>query len=190
MLRQMRTWALEHSDQGPVYLGYRLGHTKGDSRIFRALVYNKGAVVLHMLRRLLGDEVFFRGIRRFYASARYRKVGTESLRQAMEEEAGYSLERFFERWIYGSSLPDLSFGYHVENTPNGQEAILRVTQTGNLFDVPVTVKLTYLDGRTADILLRVTDRSTDQRVALDGRLRSAVVTYDDGTLAEVRRASP
>ena len=45
--------------KGPVYLGYRLGHIKGESRVFRALVYNKGAAVLHMLRRLIGDEAFF-----------------------------------------------------------------------------------------------------------------------------------
>ena len=59
VLRQFRRWAMEDSDQGPIYLGYRLGHIKGESTVFRALVYNKGAAVLHMLRRLLGDEAFF-----------------------------------------------------------------------------------------------------------------------------------
>src|SRR6185436_18971230 len=42
VIRQMTRWTLERSDQGPVYLGYRLGHIKNDSRTFRALVYNKG----------------------------------------------------------------------------------------------------------------------------------------------------
>ena len=80
VLRQMRRWAMNESDQGPVYLGYRLGHIKGDGRIFRALVYNKGAAVLHMLRRLIGDDAFFTGLRRFYASSRFRKVGTDELK--------------------------------------------------------------------------------------------------------------
>ncbi|MDP2052850.1 MAG: M1 family aminopeptidase, partial [Acidobacteriota bacterium] len=62
ILRQFRRWAVDYSDQGPVYLGYRLGHIKGESRVFRALVYNKGASVLHMLRRFVGDEAFFRGV--------------------------------------------------------------------------------------------------------------------------------
>ena len=62
VLRQFRRWAIDDSDQGPVYLGYRLGHIKGESRVFRALVYNKGAAVLHMLRRLIGDEAFFGGL--------------------------------------------------------------------------------------------------------------------------------
>jgi hypothetical protein len=62
MLRQFRRWSLSDSDQGPVHLGYRLGVVKGNVRVFRALVYNKGAAVLHMLRRLLGDDVFFTGL--------------------------------------------------------------------------------------------------------------------------------
>ena len=65
---------------GPVYLGYRLGHIKGDSRVFRALVYNKGAMVLHMLRRLVGDEAFFTGVRRFYGEWRFAKAGTDDFR--------------------------------------------------------------------------------------------------------------
>jgi hypothetical protein len=51
VIRQLRRWAIEQSEQGPVSLGYRLGHIRGESRVFRALVYNKGAAVLHMLRR-------------------------------------------------------------------------------------------------------------------------------------------
>ena len=72
------------SEQGPVYLGYRLGHIKSDGRVFRALVYNKGAMVLHMLRRLVGDEAFFAGLRTFYDERRFKKAGTDDFRAAME----------------------------------------------------------------------------------------------------------
>ena len=92
--------------RGPVYLGYRLGHIKADGRVFRALVYNKGAMVLHMLRRLMGDEAFFAGLRDFYATWRYKKAGTDDFRVAMEKAGGRPLERFFDRWIYGSAIPD------------------------------------------------------------------------------------
>src|SRR6185436_4693447 len=107
----MARWTVDRSDQRPVYLGYRLGHIRNDGRVFRALVYNKGAAVLQMLRRLLGDETFFRGVRRFYAESRYKKAGTEELRAAMEAESDRSLERFFERWIYNSLLPKITFTY-------------------------------------------------------------------------------
>jgi hypothetical protein len=183
VLRQWRKWSLDRSDQGPVYLGYRLGHIRNDSKVFRALVYNKGAAVLHMLRRLVGDDAFFRGLRRFYAESRFAKAGTEDFRAAMEAEAGRSLERFFERWIYGSSLPRLNFDYQVE----GSEVVLRFEQTGDIFDIPVTVTLQYADRRTVDETVLVVDRIVEARVPLAGTLRGAEVSREDGAIVEVER---
>lgn len=188
MMRQLRKWAIDRSDQGPVYLGYRLGHIRNQPTVFRALVYNKGAAVLHMLRQLVGDEVFFRGLRRFYVGARFNKVGTEDFRAAMEAEAGRSLERFFARWIYGFALPRLTFTYRVEAIGGGrQEVVLRFDQDGDLFDVPVTVSLQYADRRVTDVLVPVTDRTVEMRVPLDGTLRGAVINNDTGTVAEIRK---
>jgi hypothetical protein len=190
MLRQLRKWAIDRSDQGPVYLGYRLGHIRNQPTVFRALVYNKGAAVLHMLRRLLGDEVFLRGLRRFYAGGRFIKVGTEDFRAAMEAEAGQSLERFFERWIYNAGLPRVTFAWRVEPAADGgQDALLRFTQDGDLFDIPITVALQYADRRIQHVMVPVTDRTVDMRVPLDGPLRGATVVDDDGALVEVRTSA-
>src|SRR6185369_8542557 len=90
VMRQLRRWGMEQSEQGPVYLGYRLGHIRNEGRVFRALVYNKSAAVLHMLRRLVGDEAFFTGVRRFYRTMRFKKAGTEDFRAAMEAAYGRS----------------------------------------------------------------------------------------------------
>ena len=59
----------------------------------------------------------------------------------METETGRSLERFFEQWIYGSTLPRLKVGYRVEAGPDGQQAIIHVEQLGEVFDLPLTVTL-------------------------------------------------
>jgi hypothetical protein len=182
MLRQWRKWSLDRSDQGPVYLGYRLGHIRNDSRTFRALVYNKGAAVLHMLRRLVGDEPFFRGLR-YYVESRFRKAGTEDLRLAMEAETGRSLERFFQRWIYSASLPRVTFSYRVE----GSEVVVHFEQSGDIFDLPVTVSLQYADRRVVDVFVPVTERLVEARFPLAGTLRSAEVSRDDGALVEVER---
>jgi aminopeptidase N len=164
-----------------VYLGYRLGHIRGESRVFRALVYNKSAAVLHMLRRLVGDEVFFRGVRRFYWTTRFHKAGTDDFREAMERESGQSLERFFDRWIYGTKLPKLKVSYRVEQ----QNVVLRVEQIGDLFDVPVTITMQYADRKNVDVLVKVTDQIVEQRVPLAGVLRGIEVSKDDGTMAEI-----
>jgi hypothetical protein len=185
MLRQLRKWSLDTSDQGPVSLGYRLGHIRGESRVFRALVYNKGAAVLHMLRRMIGDDEFFRGLRRFYRDSRFRKVGTDDLQAAMERESGKSLERFFQQWIYGSTIPRVKVAYRIE----GAEVVLRVEQIGEVFDLPVTVSLQYVDRKPVDVLMPVTEQVLERRLPLAGALRGVEISKDDGMLAEIVKGS-
>jgi len=183
ILRQFRRWAVDDSDQGPVYLGYRLGHIKGESRVFRALVYNKGAAVLHMLRRFVGDEAFFRGLKRYYAENRFKKAGTDDLRQAMEAESGRDLSRFFERWIYDSAIPRLRFS----SVQDGQDLIVRFEQAGEVFDVPVTVTVTYADGKTSDHLVTLTEATTEQRLSLSGAFRSVEANQDGGAVVVIEK---
>ena len=183
IIRQFRRWAMSDSDQGPVYLGYRLGHIKGESQVFRAVVYNKGAAVLHMLRRLIGDEAFFNGLRRFYGENRFRKAGTDDFRKAMEAASGRDLERFFERWIYDSSLPRLKFFSALD----GQEVVVRFEQTGEVFDIPVTVTLTYTDGKTAEHVVAVTGPTVEARLPLTGTLRSVDANLDGAAVALIER---
>ncbi|MCH7747846.1 MAG: hypothetical protein IH939_07090 [Acidobacteria bacterium] len=188
ILRQMRRWAMRNSDEGPIYLGYRLGHLDGEPRIFRALVYNKGAMVLHMLRGLVGDDAFFAGLRRFYHQWRFRRAGTDALQLAFEIESGRSLGRFFDRWIHDTKLPELKFSSHTETTANGEEIVLRFEQlTERLFDLPVSVDLTYRSGEEEVVIVPVTERVTEVRVPLRGRVRRVRVDRDQVALAKIDR---
>jgi peptidase M1-like protein len=181
MLRQFRRWSLSDSDQGPVHLGYRLGLVKGNVRVFRALVYNKGAAVLHMLRKLLGDETFFAGIRRFYADRRYQKAGTEDLERALEAESGRVLDRFFERWIYGTDIPRIRY-----STTVGNGAVnVRFEQAADLvFDLPVTVTITYANGRTVDVVVPVTEAVVERSIPTPDLVRQVQVNRDSAAIAE------
>jgi hypothetical protein len=183
VLRQMRRFAIEMSPQGPVYLGYRLGHLKGDSRIFRALVYDKGAMVLHMLRHLVGDEAFFSGLRDFYRTWRYKKAGTDDFRASMESSTGRKLDRFFDRWIYGNAIPTLRLTSAVE----AGALRVRFDQDDVIFDVPVTITLTYADGTVEDVVVPVTEKSVERVIPLKRTLRSFDVNKDGAALAEIVR---
>ena len=201
LMRQVRRSAMDYSPQGAVHLGYRLGHVKSDSKIFRAIVYNKGAAVLHMLRRLVGDETFFRGLRRFYEGARFQKVGADDFRVAMEVESKRSLERFFERWIYNAALPQLRFSYSLgtraaatndDQAAAGQSAAtqeitLKFEQAGEVFDVPVTVTLNMASGPPVEVVVPVTDAVTEWRLPITGAVRSVDVNRDNAALAEISR---
>lgn len=67
--------------------------------------YPKGAWVLHMLRGLLGDDAFFRGIRAYYATHLHSAALTDDLRAAMEEASGRELGWFFTQWLHRPGHP-------------------------------------------------------------------------------------
>ena len=178
VISQMSRWTIDRSDQGPVYLGYRLGHIRNDGRVFRALVYNKGALTLHMLRKLIGDDAFFRGLRRFYTTWRFKKAGTEDVKAAFELEANRDLDLFFDRWIYGSTLPRLKFSY----TTDPGEVVVRIEQIGERFELPVTVTLKHATSST-DVTVPVIDQVTTQRIPVASPVRSVAVNEDDAAPA-------
>lgn len=180
VLARMRSTALSSGGQGPVTLGYRLGHVKGDSRVFRAVVYNKSALVLHMLRGLLGDEVFFDGLRRFYRASRFSKVGTDEVRAAFEAASGRSLEGFFERWIHEFAVPTFRYSGQADG------ATLRVTfaqQAGTDFELPVTVTVRYADGSVDRHVVPLAAGTSVHEVPLRGTLRDWQVNEDRAALA-------
>jgi len=183
ILRQFRKWAIDDSDQGPIYLGYRLGHIKGESRVFRAVVYNKGAAVLHMLRRLIGDEAFSAGLKKFYADNRFKKAGTDDLRRAMQEASGKDLNRFFERWIYDNGIPRLRYSTAVE----GNELVVRFEQSGDIYDVPVTMAVTYGDGKTSEFIVIVDAATNEARMPLSGTIRSIEANTDGAAIALIEK---
>ncbi|AMY12909.1 Aminopeptidase N [Luteitalea pratensis] len=196
VFRQMYRSALEVSDQGPIWLGYRLGHMKGESRVFRATVYNKSALVLHMLRRLMGEAAFSRGLQRFYGQSRFRRVGTDDLRAAMETEYGRPLVRFFERWVYGADIPVLRTSWEQVDlvtagadgqAPAGSTLRLILEQGPKVHDVPVTATIVYADGRAEQVLAVVTDQVTEVQVPATGRVREVRFNEDFGALVRIER---
>ncbi|MEO6364613.1 MAG: M1 family metallopeptidase [Luteimonas sp.] len=68
----------------------------------RAVVYQKGAYVLHLLRMQLGEDVFWRGIRDYTRKHFGTSVTTRDFQAAMEKSAGKPLDKFFDAWVYSS----------------------------------------------------------------------------------------
>jgi hypothetical protein len=184
--RKLRTTASNYSDQGPIWLGYRLGHLQDDGRVFRALVYNKSALVLDMLRRWIGDDAFFRGLRRLYQQSRYSKIGTRHVEKAFEEASGSDLTRFFEGWIRSADIPRLRATF--ETIGNGVS--VRIDQLGPAMNVPVTVSLVSASGTIQDHLVKVSEGTTMVTFPDSGPVRSVDLNRDEHALIVVERGSP
>ncbi len=149
--------------------------------MYRAVVYNKGAAVLHMLRRFVGDEAFFAGLRAFYEDRKFQKAGTDDLQRAFESQTGRKLDRFFERWIYGTETPRIAY----RTTTTDRSVTVKFEQLGNaIFDVPVTVTLTYADGRTQDVVVQVSEQQVEQVIPAAGQVRQVQINRDNAAIAE------
>lgn len=64
------------------------------------LPYNKGAVVLDLLKQQLGDDVFWAGFKAYTREHWGKTVTSEDLQSSMERAAGHSLAKFFDEWVY------------------------------------------------------------------------------------------
>jgi aminopeptidase N len=111
--------------------------------LFDAHIYEKGALVLHMLREHLGDGVFWACVREYLEEFRGRTVQTEDLIGVINRVTGKNLEWFFDQWIFGAGYPELEVGFAWDEA--GRTATLTVDQkqkvegaTG-LFRLPVKV---------------------------------------------------
>jgi len=78
-----------------------------DSMASQAIGYAKLLMVFHMLRTEIGDEIFLKGLQKFYVTYKYRHAGYEEMRQVFEKVSGRNLNRFFEQWIKRKGAPEI-----------------------------------------------------------------------------------
>jgi aminopeptidase N len=88
-----------------------------------ATTYNKGGVVLHMLREEVGTDVFWKAVNNYLTEHRFGNVESTDLRKAMEQASGRDLGWFFDQWVYGTSYPKFT----VRHTYDARAKVLRVT---------------------------------------------------------------
>src|SRR5688500_16458686 len=146
--------------------------------IYSLSLHDALPISLHMLRKLIGDDAFFRGLRRFYSTWRFKKAGTEDVKEAFERESGRDLDLYFDRWIYGSSLPRLKFSYTTE--PGA--VVVRFEQIGERFELPVTVTIKHAASST-DVTIPVIEQVTTARIPVASPVRSVGVNEDDAAPA-------
>lgn len=97
--------AARDSTEGEIAMCSPVWGSPGETFSRAANPYPKGASILHMLRRMLGDEVFFEGVRAYMNRHAGGLVETDDFRRAMEEASGLGLEWFFDQWCFRPGCP-------------------------------------------------------------------------------------
>lgn len=156
--------------------------------------YVKGASTLHMLRHLLGAEVFRDGIRRYVAANHDRAVVSEDLRAALEAASGRSLAWFFDQWVYGHGHPELEVTSRWDDADRALQ--VRVTQTQPvtesmpLFRTPVDVEIVWPDGRAESLRVDLARQGQLWRFPGSGAPRRFLLDPQGWLLARIRETKP
>lgn len=109
-------------------------------QLLNANSYQKGGWVLHMLRRKLGDRLFWEGVRAYYAKYAGSNANSDDLRKVLEEVSGQNLKIFFSQWLYSAGQPKLDIEWKFDENSKELRFIISQQQP-NLFSFPLDLMI-------------------------------------------------
>lgn len=130
-------------------------------------VYAKGASVLHMLRHVTGDSLFFRILATYCADTRFRygTASTADFRSVCEAVTGKPLGWFFDEWIYGESFPHYTLRWSTVPAGDSYRVMATLSQTSqnsspSFFQMPVDLRCSVAGRDTTVALFNSTNNET------------------------------
>ncbi|UCE17100.1 MAG: hypothetical protein JSV84_09330 [Gemmatimonadota bacterium] len=125
--------------------------------LFSPAQYEKGGSVLHMLRFVVGTDLFFESIRTYGQRYMYGNATTDDLKAVFEEVTGEELDWFFEQWIYSPGYPEYQFMWETEDIGGGMhEVTVHVNQiqtNAPVFTMPVEFNVFTRNGEVIDTVV-------------------------------------
>lgn len=132
--------------------------------LFDRHLYQKGALVRHMLRYLLGDAGYYRSMKTFLTDNAYQSVDTHDLIKAIEKATGRNLREFFDQWVFGLGYPEYKVTFLWDE--KSKVATIKVSQTQKqddgtgLFSMPIRFSFTTASGAQVDYTVFVHEKDS------------------------------
>ncbi len=146
-----------------------------------ALTAGKGAAVLNMLRAVVGDDAFFKTLRRVPDQFRYNSMDTFDFRDVAESFSDQPLNGFFLQWTESSGAPEFTMEYTVFRTTDGFRINGRIMQDLDLFRMPVNLRI-ETEGNPEDKQVIVSGTSSEFAVETFGKPIDVVLDPDGEVL--------
>jgi hypothetical protein len=149
-----------------------LGRIDPFSPQFQSMTLEKGAMVFHMLRWEMGDEVFLKFLRGMLSQYADKSIRTQNVQQVAEAQAKLQLEPFFAQWVDGTGAPQFTNKYTVFRlgSNKGFRTVGSVSQDLDLFKMPVELRI-ETDGKTEERRVDVSGMDSNYEVETFGRPR-------------------
>jgi hypothetical protein len=176
ILEKFSKWTEKKSKWGPITMGSRLSFT--DFEAYQAVIYDKTALVLNMLHDLLGDDIFFSGLKEFFAAHKYSAASTGQFRRMMETVSGRDLDDFFRLWFDSHVLPETRVVTSVVKRETGSFLKVSVSQLLDAFVFPLWIAWEDEGGVLHREKLVVDKKSQEFELPLSGSARKIEVNPD------------
>ena len=153
--------------------------TSRTNRATKAIGYDKGAMVFHMIRRRIGDDAFWAALKDVFADHLFDTISWDKFRKAFERHGKVNLEGFFAQSIERSGAPKLSFD-QLDLTDQNDRFLVsgRVAQVRPYYDLTANLKLTS-GSRVITKRIRISGKETD--FELFSNFRPEVLILDPDT---------
>jgi hypothetical protein len=150
---------------------------------FQSLTTDKGAVILNMLRWVMGDDGFEKTVQQFVRQYRGKPVSVADLRKIAEGNYGEQLTWFFTQWLDSTGAPEFKTKYTIYRLGNGKgfTVVGEIDQDLDLFRMPVELKI-ETDGKSEDKRIEVVGTNSAFQVETFGRPRRVIIDPDDRVL--------
>jgi aminopeptidase N len=150
---------------------------------FQSLVTDKGAMILHMLRWVLGDQKYDQTMRTFAAKYAGKSASLDDFRALAEQNYGQQLTWFFSQWLDSTGAPEFKTKYTIYRlgSNKGFRVVGQISQDLDLFRMPVQLKIDT-DGKTEAKRIEVVGTNSPFNVETYGKPRRIVVDPDDRVL--------
>ncbi len=159
---------------------------------FQSLTADKGAVILNMLRWIIGDQAFDKVMRDFVAQYSGKPTTVDDFRAIAEKDSGQQLTWFFTQWLDSTGAPEFKDKYTIYRVQKGFRVVGEISQDMDLFRMPVELKIDT-DGKTETKRIEVSGTNSAYEVETFGKPRKITIDPDNRVLknsADIRvRAS-
>jgi predicted negative regulator of RcsB-dependent stress response len=160
-----------------------LGRLDPFSPQFQNETYDKGAMVFHMLRWEMGDDVFQKFLQTLATTYADKSIRTANVQTVGEDVSKLELTPFFSQWLDGTGAPEFGNNFTVFRLGNGKgfRTVGSVTQDLDLFKMPIQLRV-ETEGKTEDRRVDLSGAESSYTIETFGRPRRITLDPDNWIL--------
>ena len=159
-MQEIQGYLFQANDNVHALIDFGYAHKEA---MFDQHSYNKGGLVLHMLRNYVGDDAFFASLNKYLVDHAHSAVEVHDLRIAFEDVTGEDLNWFFDQWYLDAGHPLLAMDYAWDDSTNILSVDINQTQDPEtsvaIFKIPTELEVYYTDGTRERIDVELNQRS-------------------------------